>query len=267
MAIITISRDLGSGGREVGLALAESAGYRFVDKEGILSEIHAGGYKWSGWAEEFDEHMPHVWEKYDWTFAAFIALLQSAILSNAAKDRAVIMGRGGNFLLKGIPFVLSVRVVAAMEDRVSRLIRRESVDGETARWLIEKSDRERAGFLYTVYGNAGKDLTEYDLTFDSASTDMDEIVTAIKAVLPEKDRMITEESVTQLEMRALAARIKAELLTRLPFFVPTIDVLFDGRNIRLKGVIHTPKEHEIVEAEARRLAGPVPVKCDLHYRG
>jgi cytidylate kinase len=267
MAVVTISRDLGSGGQAVGNTLAESAGYRCIDKETILSEIAAGGYKWTGWAEEFDEHTPHIWQKYDWAFRAFIALLQSTILGYAADDRVVIIGRGGNFLLKGIPFALSVKVVAPIEDCISRLLDREPLDRETARWLIEKTDRERAGFLYAVYGSAGRDPAEYDLPFDAATMGLDTIVTAIKALLPEKDRQRNDESFAQLQMRALAARIKAGLLTRLPFFAPTLDVIYDGRNILLKGVIHNPKERNLAEEEAHRIAGTAPLRSELHYRG
>ena len=139
MAIVTISRDLGSGGREVGKLLAQSEGYRYIDKDDIFAGVRAAGFKWDKWAEEYDEHTPHIWQRYDWSFRAFVALVQSAILKEAAKDRAVVIGRGGNFLLRGIPFALAVRVVAPLDDRIERLIWRESIDRESALWLIEKS--------------------------------------------------------------------------------------------------------------------------------
>ena len=56
MAVLTISRDLGSGGREVGLALSSSLGYGCADREDILSRLKAAGHKWEKWTEGFDEH-------------------------------------------------------------------------------------------------------------------------------------------------------------------------------------------------------------------
>ncbi|RPJ04074.1 MAG: cytidylate kinase-like family protein, partial [Deltaproteobacteria bacterium] len=130
MAILTISREFGSGGKEVGRAVADSLGFEYVDKEKVLIEIRKAGNKWEEWGKELDEHSPSVWEKYDWSFRGFGALIQSFILSRAVKDKVVIMGRGGSFLLKGIPFALSVRIVAPIEARIARIVARESINQE-----------------------------------------------------------------------------------------------------------------------------------------
>jgi hypothetical protein len=67
-------------------------------------------------------------------------------------------------------------------------------------------------------------------------------------------------------MRALAAKIKATLLSDPSHFIPTLDVDYDETQLVLRGVIHNPKEHEGIEKAARELAGDVPLKCELHYR-
>jgi hypothetical protein len=102
MAILTISRDFGSGGREIGLAVAESLGYEYVDKEKIHDEIRAAGRDWDEWGKELDEHCPTIWEKYDWSFRGYGALVQSAILHYALKT-GWDYGTGGNFLVRYPP--------------------------------------------------------------------------------------------------------------------------------------------------------------------
>src|SRR5208337_1558702 len=140
MAVLTISRDLGSGGREVAMMLSSSLGYRFVDRESILARLKAAGHKWEKWTEGLDEHTPRVWEKYDWSYRAFVAMTQSTIMNEAASNNVIIMGRGGNYLLKGVPFALRVRIVELFEERVARVSEREGTDEESARWLIERTD-------------------------------------------------------------------------------------------------------------------------------
>ncbi|HAK88019.1 MAG TPA: hypothetical protein DCP24_02900, partial [Nitrospiraceae bacterium] len=140
MAILTISREFGSGGREVGLMTAKSLNYEYIDKEQLLADIRAVGKDWERYGKNLDEHCPTTWEKYDWSFRGFIALFQSLILNYALNDKTVIMGRGGNFLLKGIPYALRIRVTGPIEQRIERIIRRESLDRDTARRLIEKAD-------------------------------------------------------------------------------------------------------------------------------
>ncbi|MDI6745320.1 MAG: cytidylate kinase family protein [Thermodesulfovibrionales bacterium] len=267
MAILTISREFGSGGREIGLMVAKSLNYEYVNKERLLADIHATGKEWEEYGKHLDEHCPTIWEKYDWSFRGFTALLQSLILNYALNDKVVIMGRGGNFLLKDIPYALRVRVTGPIEQRVERIIKRESFDRNMAHWLIEKTDKERACFIHLIYGKHWDSPEEYDMVLDGGSKTLDELTAIVKKALLEKDRFKTEDAKNKLMLRSLAAKIKAELLTDPSFFIPTLDVIYDGKEILLRGVIHTPKEHKRIEEKAKELAGDVPIKCELHYRG
>lgn len=265
MAVVTISRDLGSGGSEVGRELADTVGYRYLNHEGILTRVKAVGAKWEKWAQDFDEHSPRLWEKYDWSYRGYIALMQSIIMEEAVLDRVVVIGRGANYLLRGTPFVLSVRIVAPVAGRASRLSQRESIDRDSARLLIERTDRERSGFLYMVYGRNGKSTEDYDLSFDSGSTSLPEILTSIQTHMPGKDSLRDEPSRRTLQMKTLAARIKARLLTGLPFFLATLEVTWDGDCITVRSVVRL-RERERVENEAKSLAGDTPIKFELRYR-
>ena len=106
MAILTISREFGSGGREIGQAVAALLNYEYIDKQKMLSDLKSAGNEWEKWGKDLDEHCPTIWEKHNWSFRGLSALIQSCILNHALKDKVVIMGRGGNFLLKDIPSAL-----------------------------------------------------------------------------------------------------------------------------------------------------------------
>jgi cytidylate kinase len=266
MAVLTISRELGSGGREVGLMLSERLGYRFADRERILAGLKAAGHKWEKWTEGLDEHTPRLWEKYDRSYRVFVAMVRSTILSEAASDRVVIIGRGGNYVLEGVPFALRARIVALLKDRIERICEHEEIDEDAARRLIAGTDRERAGFLTSVYGRDGKDPVDYDLVFDSSTMPINRIVTALAELLVEKDRLRDEKSVSVLKMRALAAGIEAHLLTALPFFMSTLEVAFDGEAVCVRGVVRLPRERTLVMDEATKMAGDAPLKFELKYR-
>ena len=152
MAILSISREYRSGGREIGRAVARELQYEFVDKERILLDLKASGEKWRNLAEDLDEVQPTLWEKFDWEYRAFISLIECYIYDHALKDRVVIIGRGSNFLLADIPQALKVRLTAPLEVRVERVMRENEMDRRTALWLIEKTDRTRAGYIQSVYG-------------------------------------------------------------------------------------------------------------------
>jgi shikimate kinase len=266
MSILTISRNYGSGGREIGQAVAKALQYEYVDKDKMLADIRTTGPKWEQWSRDIDERCPSVWEKYDWSFRGFAALIQSVILNYTLKDNVVIMGRGGNFLLKGIPHAFRIRVVAPMDARIERIMKREGLDKDTARWLCEKTDSERSCFIHAVYGKRWDDSAEYDKVFAVSGQVVEDVVRAVQDALAERQRKDTVEAMNFLRMRALAAKVKAGIATNPRIFIPTLDVLYDGREIVLRGVTHTPKEHKRIEDMAKDLAGGMPVRCDLHYR-
>lgn len=266
MAVLTISRELGSGGREAGLMLAGRLGYKFVDRERILAGLREAGHRWEKMTGGMDEHTPRLWEKYDWSYRGFVALLQSTIMNEAASGRVIVMGRGGNYLLKGVPFALRVRVVARLEERVARVSEREEIDQDLARWLIERTDRERAGFLLSVYDRDGKDPADYDAVFDSTGVNLDEIADRISNLLSEKDRLMDAKSIEALKMRAMAVAIEARLFTTLPFFMPTLKVEFEGGAVCVRGIVRLPKERALVMNEATKMAGDAPLKFELRYR-
>jgi hypothetical protein len=235
-----------------------------VDRDLILAEIRKDGPKWEQWARDLDEHCPTVWEKYDWSYRGFAALMQLHILEQAEQGGVVIMGRGGNFLLKDVPHAYRIRVTARLEDRMERVVKRESVDRDTARWLCEKTDNERACFLHAIYGGRWDDPAEYDRVFLVKDQTVDAEVAAITGVL--WNMPVAGDAVRSLRIRTTAAKVRAGIATNPKFFIPVFDVLPVGQGLVLRGITHTPKEHQRIEEEAKRLAGEVPLRCELHYR-
>lgn len=267
MAILTVAREFASGGVEIGQAVAQQIGYDYLDRKAILEDMKAAGGRWEKLGEEFDERSPNVWERYDWSFLGFVALSQSIMLEHALKDRLVIMGRGANFLLKGISHVLSVRIVAPLPLRVERVMKREDIDRETARWLVEKADAERSRALHYIYGKQWADAHEYDIVFNVGIQGEEEIISTIEKALAEKDKFYTEEAKTLLQHRAIAAKVKARIATNPKFLVTTLEVVPRKGELVLRGVIRSREERKRIEEEAKAAAGDMPVRCELHHRG
>jgi cytidylate kinase len=271
MAILTIARKYGSGGREIGQAIAEQLKYDYIDRRRILDDMKAEGKQWEERAKHFDENYPNLWERYDWSFRGFVALNQSYFLDYALKDKVVIMGRGGNFLLKGIPFVLRVRVIAPIERRIEKVMEKEGVNTENARWLIEKADHEMARAIYLIYGREWENPEEYERVFDTGIQSNDEIITAIKNALLEKEKSNTEKARKILQLRALAAKIKAEITTNPQYNLSAFDVdpkeeRMIEKGIVIRGIVHNQDDIKEIKESAKRLAGDIPIECELQYR-
>lgn len=266
MAILTVARQFGSGGLKLGRRVADDLGYTFVDRERILNEIREAGEKWEEWSKDLFKHCPTIWERYDWSFRGFNALMQSAVLNHAVSDRVVIIGMGANFLLKGIANVLTVYVVEPLEARVDMVMQRDGVDRKTAQWLVEKKDGERSCWIRTIYSKHWENVEEYDLVLDMGTQTHDEATERVKAILLEREHSANEETKRLVQMRAAAARIKAGLCVNPAIQFATLDVIYDGEHIVLRGIAHNPRERQNIEEAAAELAGDLPLKIELHYR-
>jgi cytidylate kinase len=218
MAIITISHEMGAGGSEVGIALARRLGYRYVDQE-LISEA-ARRY---GLAEEklshLDESKPSLFERFDAETRRYITVIQTVLYEFAADDNVVLMGRGGQWLLRGIPHVLRVRVMAPFELRVKRVAKKmagqmgETVNPRTVTEMVRRDDTEKAGrsrYLYEV------DLAApalYDLVINTGKLSGDAFVETIAGLVTRPDLATTEVGRQLVADRALASQVQVALAT------------------------------------------------------
>lgn len=266
MAILTISREYGSGGREIGRLAAQRLGYGFVDKERLFQDLDKTGQRWGRAARELDEVCPTLWERHDWQYRGYVAQVESLILEYAHQDRVVIIGRGGSFLLRGIPHCLRVRLVAPIEVRIERIMARERLDRAAAARLIAKVDGERACYIKASYGGDWGEDDVYDMTLSTGSLTYEQVVHILASGLADKERLVTPEARERLAGMALAYGLKARVATDPRVLVPTLEVSFAEGTVVVSGIIHNPKEVRIIQEIAREVCGDRPVRLDLHHR-
>lgn len=266
MAILTISREFRSGSREIVSAVAKELNYPCVAKESILQDMKAAGERWARVGRMLDEAAPSFWERYDWEYRGFVALVESYIYEHALRDNVIIIGRGGNYLLMDIPYVLKIRLTSSKDKRIEQVMLQDGVDHKTASRLIDRVDRNRAGFILTHYGKNWDDPKDYDMVINTGVQTYEQITKILVDALREKDRLATPEARKILAGRALATRVKAGILTDRRFHLPTLEVSSDGESVTLQGVVHDVDEHRAVEELAQKIAAPAQVHCKLHYR-
>lgn len=266
MAILTLSRKLGSGSREIGQAVAKALRYNYVDKFEIVDQMKAVDEKWGKSAETFDGPLPKLLDRHDSSFAGYVALAQWIVLAYATKDKVVIISRGSNFLLKGIPYAFRVRVTAPVEQRVERIMNREGIPRDVAEMLVQKADKEFARSIRYMYGKDWDDPAEYDAIVDTGVVKIDQIVDNLTAELIRRDGIRTKDMRKVLALRTKAYEIRAHLLTNPKLYMPILDVRPEGQGLVLKGVADNTLLAERVEDVARRVAGNVPLKVDIYSR-
>jgi cytidylate kinase len=271
MAILTISRQFGGGAKAIALQVASDLGYEYIDRATMFKDISAQGTRWGNYAKNFDEHYPNVWERNDWSFKAFVALIQNLIYDYAKRDKVIIAGTGGTFLVKGVPHALRIRIESSMEDRIQRVQGDQVINEHTAKWIIDKIDADMARSMYILYGKHWDDPEEFDKVFNSSTQTRQQIVDEIKKELSAKDALKTQEALNILDLRAIAAKAKAAILTDPNFTVSYLDVtpVEEGMpkyGLRVHGFVHEIDDTAGIKEEVKKIVGDMPVEFDIHYQ-
>jgi cytidylate kinase len=267
MAVLTISREFRSGEQNIASAIAERMNYQYIDKEEITRGLRAiGEQRWAELVSEMDETTPSFFDYYRWEYRGFVFLEEAYIYECALKDKAIIVGRAGNCVLKDLPQVLRVRLSAPLESRIKRAMEVDGIDRNEARWLIEKVDRGRVGHIHANYHVDWYDLRLYDIVFNTAVVSCEQITEIVCALLADKEKNATPEAKDLLMGRALAARLKAKIHANPRVIAPTLDVFYDGENIVLRGTIHRIHDFERVEKFIHEMPPDKPVKNEINFR-
>ena len=264
MAIVTVSHEMGSGGAEIGVALAGRLGFRYVDQDmiGQAARVYGVGEEK---LTQLDETKPSLFERFDVETQQYITVLQSALLDVAEEDNAVIMGRGGQVLLRGIPHVLRVRVMAPLDMRVKRVMKRmagqmgETLDVRSTAEMIRRNDHEKFGRMRYLYDVDWGDPALYDVVINTEKLSIEAGVDLIVGLLHRPEVAATEASRQAVRDRALASRVRSALRANPETRKYRINVEADHGVIQLEGTAALDRAAEV----ARGVSGVVDVKGQL----
>ena len=203
--IITIGREYGSGGRQIGQALAGRLGISFYDKELITLAA-----KKSGLSDEFIEHneqrvkggLMHSFATssayHNGFFSGqYLPLSESIFISQAqvvrdiaARERAVIVGRCADYILSGRKNTVNIFIHAPIEDRVRRIMALYQLSEADAMKAIATSDKERGNHYFRYTDRKWGKAQNYDLSINSSLLGIEGTVEMLADVAGIEDRVL-----------------------------------------------------------------------------
>ncbi len=200
--VITINRELGSGGRTVGKKLAERLNVPFYDKVLIqqlkekyglsTDEIERLKGQKHNWWSEFKRSLklmpmytaPNYFSETpgipDFLITDDIFQAETEILKAIADDGScIIAGRSGFYIFRDHPNHLSVLIQASIEHRVKRLMEKQDITDDEARKIIRTVDEGRERYVNKYTGTSRYDTRNYDLVINIDDHTEDEVVEII----------------------------------------------------------------------------------------
>ena len=263
MAIITISREMGSGGQIIARKLADKLGYTLIDGESILKVATAYGLTADA-VEKADEKPPAFVESLDTDLEIDLHLIEQIVLEAALKGDVIIYGRGGQDLLEGLNNVFRVRVVAPFDIRIERWAEREWLDPELARILVRKSDQQRAGFIKYYFDRDWNDPYNYELTINTTRISIEKAVDLICNGIKENNLGNNYEQCQQkLQDLILCKKIEITLLKSDAVHGYHLQISVDQGTIHLNGHVHSDDERDTIYSILDDLAAEYTVADQL----
>lgn len=193
--IITIGRELGSGGREIGMRLSEELKIPFYDKE-ILDEAA----KKSGYSKEILERhdekptgsflyslamgVSSYGHFYQRPFLIDLYLAQfDTIRKLAERGSGIFIGRCADYVLNDRKDILNIFIHADMSDRVERTMNKHGIGKKQAEDMCVRSDKDRASYYNYYSDHQWGDGRHYDLCINTSKITLERAVQVIKDCL------------------------------------------------------------------------------------
>lgn len=190
--VVTISRQFGSGGAEIGRMVARESGLNYIDHE-IIDEVAKRLGVEAHQAAQQDEqtagNVGHILKaiqssnpftvNYSTLFGtnmapaqsreiAYLHLTQRVVLELASEGNAIIIGRGSQFLLHNAPRTLHIYIFAPRPYRIGTIMQHYHIDHNSAEALIEQRDYEHDAYLRHNYGSDGHQPGLYHLLINTS---------------------------------------------------------------------------------------------------
>jgi len=181
--VITIARQFGSGGHEVGKRVAALLGIKMYDKELIMMAAEKSGYHPDVLMKADEKaagsllytlaigssRFGGITGNYDMPINDKLFIAQNEIIQELAeKEQCVIIGRCGDYALRNFENKFSVFIYADEAMRVDRIMESRGISEAEARSLIAKEDKKRSGYYNFYTGKKWGSMERYGASFNTA---------------------------------------------------------------------------------------------------
>lgn len=210
MAIITVSRGSERGGREVAEAVANAMGCDCVGREIVVEAAVKLGVP-PDLVDMKIARPPGWWERLTSERRDYVVALQAALADRIIGCNLVYHSYAGHLLLRSLPFVLRVRVIASADARAREEMEHARIDESEARARIAAQDEQRLRWTKSVYGVDWTDASLYDIVLSLDRMTIDRATRCVVDAASAPQFGTTSAAVARLQDFALESRVSLAL--------------------------------------------------------
>src|SRR5579872_5174409 len=235
MAIIAINQQLGSRGDQLGQLAADALGYRYIGRSEMIS---AASREYNVDSDQFliiDERQPHFWERPKVEADRLRAFLRASLFKEMARDRVVFASSSGAQLMPANGCALRVRAMASLPVRVRNIIEIEKLTPAAAEKRVRDHDREVKARALSLYNFDIDDAHIYDLVLNTSVLPLSALVETLRTCTEKIEASLDGHGLQELRDAAIAAQVRAALLSHPKFGHADINVDCALGAVRMNG--------------------------------
>jgi len=210
MAIITVSRGSMSGGEALAQCTSAKLGYPLLGREILVEAADKLGVAEETFRQKL-EKSPGLWGRLVSNRRLYITAVQAALAEHAAGGNLVYHGYAGHLLLRDVPGVLRVRLIAPLEMRVRKVMESQRLARDAAAEYIQNVDADRVRWTKFIYGVDWSDPSHYDLVINLEKMSLETACGLICESVARPEFAASDESRKVLTDFLLSCRVKVAL--------------------------------------------------------
>ena len=262
MSIVAISETVGSGGTEIGRALATALGWEFADREVITKAAESFREDVSE-LRHATEEKPTLWDRFRQSQHRYATYVEATVLEMAARDNVVLVGRASAVILRDVQHAVRARVIAPQDVRAARLEAQQGLTAAAARDYVANADHDLAARVRFLYHLDWDTPSLYDVVLNTERVSVARAVAVLREMLGDERFATSDVSRQQLHDRSLAALAGAALLADPATRPHTIRVTVAGGSVELTGRVDTEAARQAAHAAVARIPGVGDVRNAL----
>ena len=267
MAVITMTREMGSLGRDVALGLADRLGLELVQHE-LVEHIAEKMHMRESSVNRFLEGRSSLLERWGINENDMSLYTTEELLDVAKRGNVLIRGWGATYVMREITHVTCVRICAPVTMRARNVMERVGIaDPEVAKKEVRRNDAAYARRMQHLFHVDYRDPMFYDMVLNTEKLSVDACIDMIVGVTERAEGQPTPESNARLDHMLRLARVRSALrrsdITNRPTPSLTIELDPDSGELLLSGVADDQAFKDEAERLAREVAGITSVRNEL----
>ncbi len=267
MRIVTISRLLGAYGDIIAPIVARRMGLSLIGRDQLHELAQGCDPEFTDICSIYEtEHGPHFFERIFFDRPSYTSVFEALTFEQASRGNVGIVGRGALIILREVPGVARVRIVAPKDIRVKRIMERLNFSKEEAEDYAHKYDHERENLVRSIFQSDPQDWSLYDVIVNTERFSAGDAAQLVMDAVEKIEKVPDEEALKEsLRNRAIAKRIEALIRKVLTSAVARYVMVKvePGGLVKLSGRIREKINKEKAEELASQFPGITKVESDL----